>query len=134
MRKFTIPHSIIIISLTILICLCVFSSFNIWDCRRRNITVPESLIYPDSTLIDYIDGGTSVYRQVTKRFVTTASPEAILEFYESNGANCSETHCSGYADPNYAEYTILINELYADQGQTTYVIEIRWRGCTNKLT
>ena len=107
--------------------------FNIWDCNRRNTTIPDSLVFPGSTLVDFIDGGTSTYRLVTKRFITTASRDDVLEFYQNNGAMCS-SHCSGTANPSYANYTVLIpNKSYSAQNQTKYTIEIRWRGCTNEL-
>ena len=84
--------------------------------------------------MNQIDDGPSTYRLVTQYFVTTASPDDVLEFYESNGAMCSRNHCSGQAKPSYADFTVLINAgSFVSKGQTTYAIELRWRGCTNKI-
>lgn len=136
-HKVRISKFTIMISLTILFCLLGFSSFNIWDCNRRNTTIPESLFYPGSTLMSQIDGDPSTYRLVTQEFVTTASPDDVLEFYKSTGAMCSRNHCSGQAKPSYADFTVLLSDgshaSFFNKGQTPYVIELRWRGCTNKI-
>ena len=136
-HKVRISKSTIIISLIVLLGLFGFLTFHMLDCNRRNTMIPESPTYPGSTLMNQSDNGPSTYRLVTQYFVTTASPDDVLEFYENNGAMCSRNHCSGQAKPSYADFTVLINAAsrasYVNKGRTPYVIELRWRGCTNKI-
>lgn len=80
---------------------------------------------------------------VTRNFTTTDSATQIVAFYKERGdcgiGNTQNLNalgremCRGNSNP-FGEYFIYIDSnAYALRGLTSYALEIRWHGCSNKI-
>ncbi len=112
------------------------------DCERAKVA-PEVQVYPGSMLIhESLEGvGLRTRPIVTRYYKSMDSPNTIVEFYQKQGIcglgeNLSQTGhelCRGNATP-FGEYFVYIDlDSYAFQGTTSYAIEIRWHGCSDRL-
>ena len=77
---------------------------------------------------------------VTNQYESPDASEKIIAFYEEQGT-CGEGNetiksrelCRGQATP-FGEYFVYIYlDSYASKGSTSFVIEIRWHGCSSDL-
>lgn len=123
--------------LFVLLCLGTWAALSI-RCERLN-SPPEAPVYPYSMLVDQVSSGlgTSKWPMVTFYYVSTDSPDKIIVFYQGGGS-CRENEgyeritCHGKARP-FGEYFVYIDlASYATEGKTSYVLELRWRGCTRE--
>ncbi len=121
--------------LFVLLCLGACAALVI-RCERLN-SPPEAPVYPHSTLVNQVSSGlgTSKWPMVTFDYISTDSPDKIVAFYQGEGS-CRENEgyermtCRGKARP-FGEYFVYIDlASYTTKGTTSYVLELRWRGCT----
>jgi hypothetical protein len=121
------------------LCFAICVATVIIRCRLLNIP-REAPIYPQSTLVDQVSDGVGTSRRpiLTYHYTSTDSPESIVAFYEERGY-CRENEgynrvtCRGRATPSGEFFAYIDLAAYEDQGITSYVVEVRWRGCTWRL-
>jgi hypothetical protein len=126
-----------------LLCLGACVAVLVIDCKRLKVP-PKAPVYPESTLVDYVESGIGRSRPiVTYDYASTTPPEKIVAFYEERGfcrepvfdpvGQRSRQLCQGDATP-FGEYFVYIDlTSYAIEGITAYAVEVRWHGCSDRL-
>ena len=124
----------------LLICLGAGAAYEVTSCHNMNVP-PRGPVYPNSTLTDQVlrGVGTSNVPLATFYYVATDAPETLVSFFKKSG-DCREgvepikrEVCEGDAVP-YGQYSVYIDlDAYPSKAVTSYVVELRWTGCTNKL-
>lgn len=135
-------RKVLVLTLLVLLSLGACVGARLIYCEQRR-TPPKAPIYPGSTLVNQVSSGvgTSGWPILTYDYVSAASPDKIVAFYEEKGT-CGQGDnprqkgrelCRGVASP-FGEYFVYIDlNSHLSKGLTSYSLEIRWHGCSDKL-
>lgn len=125
---------------SMLLCVGVFSVVTIVRCMQTNVP-PIAPVYPGSVLVSNQSSGvgTSIRPRVTYNYTSVDAPQSVIAFYAARGVcregidPSSNDVCRGDARPQ-GEYFVYVDpRSHAQEGRTSYSLEIRWHGCDNEF-
>lgn len=131
---------LLIFSLLVCVCISILVVASINLCDKMNIP-PMVMTYPNSSLVKQtLDGvDTSRVPRATYYYTTTDSPEDVIAFYaksltcDASGRLNGRQFCRGKSESSTNYFVYIDLGADATSHTTSYIVEIEWSGCSNRL-